>query len=819
MFKWIGWIAKLRWFIIAGWLVLASLSFIALPSLQDIVRKTEQTFLPANAESIQAAQLLQNIHSSAGTLSNAIIVLSRESGLQDSDYIWMDHLLKEIDSRKVYLNITNVLSSRTQPDLAARLRSKDDTTQLAVVNLRYADFDDTTRITLNQLKQMLTDAPEGASALLTGSAPLSQDFQQSSENGLRRTEYLTVGLVLIILLFIFRSPITPMIPLLTIGFSFVIARGLIAVLSPFGIPVSHFTESFLIAVLFGAGTDYCILMIQRFREELQTDEQDQPLAAMSRTMNSVGRTILFSASTVFLAFLLIGLAEFGLYRSAFGVAIGMVVTVAAALTLTPAMLLVFGKAAFRSRNRANPIRLRKSRIWNRSAVLAAKRPGIVLLAAMICLTPLTLLFQGQRSFDDISEINPNLESIIGFRQVEKAFSSGEVFPVTVAVTSELSMRTKSGLAALEQASSELTRLDNVREVRSAVRPLGYKPKEFTVEGQIQGASLDHILDAIMNEQQALIEGLKDLAIGAAPLSQGMIGILPAIKQLQASLSKLLVAPLGGFNRTAHSSGAGTGHGDSNDTAAQTNEQALNYYISPDGLTTRIELILESNPYSGRSMDSIPVIMQNLQDGLNKTALMKPKVYATGVSAKYYELRDISYHDFVRTGLLVLLAIGILLMLLLRAIITPLFVLLSLGFNYLITMGIVEFIFVKVLGYSGLSWTVSFFIFLVIVALGVDYSIFLMARFKEEYRPGEVVRAMTTAMRTTGGVIGSAAFIMAGTFGILSFSGMDTLIQIGIGTFIGLLLYALLFMALIVPAFTFLLGETNWWPFHRKADKR
>ena len=193
------------------------------------------------------------------------------------------------------------------------------------------------------------------------------------------------------------------------------------------------------------------------------------------------------------------------------------------------------------------------------------------------------------------------------------------------------------------------------------------------------------------------------------------------------------------------------------------------------------------------------------------------MYASGTSARYNELREISLDDFVRTGALVLAGIALVLILLLRSVLAPLYVLASLGFNYLVTMGIVEFLFVRVPGYPGLSWSVSFFIFLIIVALGVDYSIFLMARFKEEYRAGGVKAAMTKAMRTTGTVIVSAAVIMGETFGALGFSGVLTLVQIGVATLLGLPIYALIFMALVVPSFSFLSGEANWWPFRRQAS--
>lgn len=812
-------VSRFRWLIVALWLATASFSLFALPDLQSIVRKTEQKFLPSDAESVQATQLMQRINPSVRALSNAVIVVSREKGLRDADLRWIEQLLELLESKKTELHISSVLSAQSHPELAERLTSEDGTTRLAVVSMPEADFEDATKVTLNELKGLLKSVPQGVSAVLTGSAPLSQDFQQTSETGLRRTELLTIGLVILILLFVFRSPITPIIPLFTIGTSFVISRGLIGMSAGFGVPVSHFTESFLIAVLFGAGTDYCILIVQRYREELRTGTDGNRLAAMTRMMKGVTPTIVFSASTVFAAFLLIGFADFGLYRSAVGVAIGMLVTVLAALTLAPAMLLVFGKACFWPLRQSNSSERESPKLWARLASLTSRRSAIILLSTFIILAPLTLLFQGKRSFDDISEINPELGSVVGFRLVERTFSPGEVFPVTMVVTSTASMRTTSGLAALEQASSDLTRVDNVGEVRSAVRPLGRKPEQLTIPGQLRKPNVEDLIESMIKDQRLMIEGLQTLASSAAPLSQGLIGIVPAIRQLENGFSKLIASQLGGIGRvTGSNENAGRGPG-SIDSVSGANEQALDYYISPDGLTTKIEVILESNPYSDSSINSIPVISERLRDSLASTAIADPSVFVTGVSAKYYELRGISYRDFVYTGLLVLAGITLVLMLLLRSVIAPLYVLLSLGFNYWITMGILEFAFVKVLGYPGLSWTVSFFIFLIIVALGVDYAIFLMARFKEEYRPGGVVEAMSTAMRKTGGVIGSAALIMAGAFGALGFSGMDTLVQIGIGTLIGLLLYAVLFIALVVPSFAFLLGESNWWPFRKQADKK
>lgn len=800
MENWIRTIAKLRWAVLAAWLTAALLSLFALPDLQTILRHSEQRFLPDEANSVQATNLLHDIDPDNRSLSGAVLVFSRDEGLRESDNDWLNRTLREIDSRKAELNVAGVVSSLTQPELAERLLSRDGTTRIALINLPSADFEDVTQATLGQLKSLLAAAPEGSRALLTGSAPLSQDFQKSAESGLRRTELVTIGLVLAILLLLFRSPVTPILPLATIGISFAVSEGVLGAFAQWGVPVSHFTESFLIAVLFGAGTDYCILLIQRYKEELQAGRgaEGDRVEALVRTMSGVGGTILYAASTVFAAFLLLGFAEFGLYRSAVGVSLGVLITVAAALTLAPSLLLIFGPAAFWPARRAPSGR--PSPLWSKLAAISAKKATLVLIASVICLAPLALLFQGKRTFDDLSEIDPKLDSVIGFRQAEKAFSAGEVFPVTIAVTAKQSMRTTSGLAALEQVSAELDALPYVGEVRSAVRPLGKKPEQLTVPGQLKGPNVGEIIRSLTGDQQTLMAGLREIAMHSAPLSQGMLGILSSVRQLQEGLGQLLLSQLGSWNRLAKGNPLQEGSPESG-----SREQALNYYISPDGRTAKFELLLAPHPYSDEAMDAMPELTRFVRESMDRTWLEEPQAFVTGVSAKYGELRDISWRDFARTGLLVLAGIAAVLAILLRSFAQPVCILLSLGLNYLVTMGILEFIFVRVLGYDGLSWTVSFFVFIIIVALGVDYGIFLMARFKEETRRAPASEAMTAALKTTGGIIRSAAAIMAGTFGALIFSGLDTLVQIGAGALIGLLLYATLFMGFVVPAMIHLFG--------------
>lgn len=1047
--KWIRGLARARWIVVILWVALVVGSVLTMPDLGQIVKETETKFLPADAESAQANAILERINPDDKEKSNAVIVLHRDGGLQEADRQWLKGKVEELQRDKGELNLASINSAFADPQLAEKFESKDKSTQLVAIGLPNNANDASTQEQVDQLRTRIATAPQGAEVYLTGGAPISKDYQQTSQDGLAKTEILTVVLVLAILLAVFRSPIAPLVPLITIAMSFVFARGFVALGTKFGLPVSAFTETFLVATLFGAGTDYCILLIHRFREELSKGHDR--VDALVNTLKTVGKTVVFSASTVLIAFFLLGFAKFGLYQSAVGVSIGMAATLLAGLTLTPALMVILGPKLFW------PFKIKPgeahhdSKFWGRMAQLVAKRPVVVLIVTTACLAPLIFLYHGARSFNDIAEIDPNIGSVQGFHVVEKAFTSGEVLPTQITLTTSNSMRTPEGLAALEKASAALAQIQDVQEVRSAVRPLGQQLEDLTIpkelgkttkglgdlkdgvdkissglgdaKSQVQtGADgvvqMRSALDVISGKQREVAQGTQQIAQGTQQIASGLnTGVqqlqagLPGIDQMSQGLNQLaggsnqakqglekISGGLGqaeqGMNQIgtgigqsqaavasmktdldallqAHpelaqdpsvqallakqagvsnglselgqsvpalaggvgsaksgadeigkgmgdaakaqtelagavgqlksnlqtmtgqlaegrdalhqiSSGAGAatqglhqladgtgqmsaqvgglqeglgqlaqglgdgqnglgqvasgmsqiqdvqqGIADNGDKqvagwyippAALTDDQlqkAFDTYLSADGKTTRFDVVFNINPYSKEAMAKIDEMRDTLNRVLqNSQALQNAQVKVTGTTAQYHELDGISNADFVRTGALILIGIYVVLALLLRSVLAPIYLLASLGFSYLVTMGIVEWLFVDVLGHEGLSWTVGFFGFILLVALGVDYSIFLMARFKEEYRPGETVAAMIKAMKSTGGVIISAAIIMGGTFGALAFSGVTSLMQIGTLVILGLGIYTVIVMGLIVPALAMLFGEANWWPLKR-----
>ncbi len=723
-----------RWLVVMVWIALAISSTLFLPQLAAVVNKTDTSFLPKDADTVMAEKWVNAINPDATSKTSAIVVLHNQKGITEEDRTWFYDKLTQLTTESETYTIANILSVNVIPSLSNQLISEDGTLEMAQINLINDVISEKTQTAIIDIRDIFAEnALEDTYTYLTGGAAITVDFKKSSDDGLRKTEYITLILVLSILLIVFRSPITPWIPLFVVAVSFVVTTGLVAWAAELGMPISSFTQAFLIAVMFGAGTDYCILIMQRFREELANGLAKTD--AILITMQTVGKTVLYAGSTVLIAFSIIGFSALNTYASATGVAIGIAVTLLASITLVPALMMIFGAKLFW------PIRLKigqghgDSKVWSSLAYISIKRPIVVIVVMLMLVSPLIYFFQGQRSFDDLAEIDASFDSVVGFRLIEEKFSSGEVFPVTAVLSdSTQALRDPQSIGVIGVITQALSQLSFVDKVRSISQPTGEAPP------------------LLSNEQQ--------MAMLQSPEYQ----------------------------------------------------EAMNIYTSSDGQYSKIEIILKDNPYSETSLNQIPIMRDTIEKAIASSPLQETEVQFAGTTAAYYELEGISQSDLVRTMILVVIGIFIVLMVMLRSFIAPVYILLSLTLNYLITMGLLELVFVKWLSFPGLSWTVSFFTFVIIVALGVDYSIFLMARIKEEYTKGNIVEAIRKTMVSTGGVITSAAAIMGGTFSAFMFSGVTTLVQIGAGIAIGLALYTFLFMGLIVPAVVRLLGDNNSWPF-------
>ncbi|KYD23322.1 hypothetical protein B4109_2290 [Geobacillus stearothermophilus] len=226
---------------------------------------------------------------------------------------------------------------------------------------------------------------------------------------------------------------------------------------------------------------------------------------------------------------------------------------------------------------------------------------------------------------------------------------------------------------------------------------------------------------------------------------------------------------------------------------------------------------QENPYSTSALSRVDDIHTAAERAVKGTKWEDATIAVGGVTSMYADLQAISNAGYKRTAVLMLIGIAIVLAALLRSLIMPLYLILSLVLTYYTSMAVTELIFVNGLGYAGLNWAVSFFAFVLLLALGIDYSIFLMDRFNE-YRGWPVKEAMLSAMGHMGPVIISAAVILGGTFAAMYPSGVLSLLQIATIVLTGLLLYALVVLPLFVPVMVRTFGRANWWPFRQPVSE-
>lgn len=326
-------------------------------------------------------------------------------------------------------------------------------------------------------------------------------------------------------------------------------------------------------------------------------------------------------------------------------------------------------------------------------------------------------------------------------------------------------------------------------------------------------------------------GAEGLAFGTSQIADGIEKMMNPMKILQSGLQTAAdgsfklqsgVTQAGQFLQTVSDSNGTPGFYIPEDTLKSNADlqKSMDVYISKDGHLAQFNLVMTQSPYSQAAIASIPGFLQTAHTALTASPIHTGVFFAGGPTASQYDLNQISAQDFTRTAVLILAAIFLLLVVMLRSLLTPLWVIVSLGVTYFVTMGILQWVFVGWFHQTGISWAVPFFSFLLLVALGVDYCIFLMSRYEETLVTGKSPRdAIYQSMKQMGGVIFSAAFIMAGTFGSMTISGVTTLMEIGASVVIGLFLYATLIMGLLVPSGITLIGAAHHWPFIQKQKEQ
>ena len=460
-------VVRWPWLVIAAWIALAAGLTQAFPPLAVLAQKAPAAILPASAPSSVATREMTEAFGEASSENILLVVLTSDNGLTEAD-------------EPVYRKVVSALQAETEdvaalqdflttPPLREVLVSKDQKAWLIPVNITGELGTPKSTEAAKRAMATVRDTVAGTpvTPYLTGPAAMLTDILDIGEQDRLHIELATVVGLLVILLMIYRNPLTMLLPLITIAVSLVAAQGVVAGLGTVGLSVSNQTIVLLTAIMSGAGTDYAVFLISRYHDYLRSKEPSDQ--AVQYALSSVGKVITASAATVAVTFLGMIFTKLTVF-STVGVALAMAICVgcAGAVTLLPAMLVLAGRRGW-----INPRKDLTSRIWKRSAIRIVRRPAIHLVASLIILITLAGLSGLARyNYDDRKALPPDTPSIVGYDVISQHFSMTASLPQYLLVKSPNDLRSPKALADMEQMAYRISQLPDMDIVRGITRPSG-----------------------------------------------------------------------------------------------------------------------------------------------------------------------------------------------------------------------------------------------------------------------------------------------------------------------------------------------------------
>jgi RND superfamily putative drug exporter len=694
---------RTKWIVVGVWLLVVG-AFAPLGSkLTGATDDRTQSQLPKNAESTQVLKLQQERFKS-GQRAIGLIVYQRDGGLTAADRARIATDAQKAD-RAVLPGSRNVVGVPFTGPAGDRLVSPKRDLAYTVLTVpddrkKLGDWGKAIRKAVHSGKSQ-----GGLNVYVTGSVGVTADFQKVFANFDVKLLAATALLVIVLLLLIYRAPLIALVPILVVGFAYTVAQGLIYLYAKSGATVTENATQILVVLMFGVGTDYCLLLVSRYREELHRYEDEHD--AMQHALMRSGPAILASGLTVVASMLVLLVAEVGgVHAMGPASAIGVGAALLAGLTLLPALLTIFGRTGFWPRRRLvaydpGHVIVEREGIWRRVGDRVLHRPALALLTTVLLFGAGGLgLLAYKQSYSTTNFFKTATESVDGFKALEKVVPAGNLDPTNVLV---------------------------VRR-----------------DGPVRPADVE-----AARQRLARIKGIA--------------AVTPSLER------------------------------------------------STDGRIASLSVVFADDPYTSSAFKRVPLMRRAL-----KTLPPGVEALVGGGSAVSYDYDQATQRDLKVIVPLALLVIGTILAILLRALVAPIVLVLSVVASFFGTLGLSILFFRYVAGEPGIDNSLPTFAFIFLVALGVDYTIFLMSRVREEAAKYGTREGTLRALTATGPVITSAGIILAGTFSVLMTVPVTFAFNIGFMVAVGILLDTFVVRTIMVPAAIELIGDRIWWPSTAKG---
>lgn len=471
-------VVRARWWVIGFWIVLAAALNIAFPQVESVVREQSAPAFPPDSPTFAVLDKMAKAFDEDGSRTTVIVVLEDKSGLDQGDEQVLRKLTAALKADTEH--VLRVQDFLDEPEGKALFTSHDNQLWYLPVGIQGDIGTPDGNASDLRVRDIVAETTQDSNleTRVTGPPATGTDMVVIGESSMALITVVTGVLITIILLLIYQSLVTALLPLMMIGITLVAARGVAAALGLAGFGVSAFTVAFMTAVLAGAGTDYAVFLISRYHEFVRGGlAYDR---AIGEAAGVIGKVIAASAATVALACASLAFTQMGFFATAGpACAIGITLAFLASVTLLPAVLSVAA-----GKGKALPKRDRTARAWKKVGVTVVRRPVRVLAMSLVLLLGLAVCATFiDVSYDDRSGLPDDLQSNEGYAMLDAHFPKDFVLPQYLVIDSESNMRTPEGLADLEQMAARVAQLPGVTAVRGITRPDGKPLTESSVSYQ------------------------------------------------------------------------------------------------------------------------------------------------------------------------------------------------------------------------------------------------------------------------------------------------------------------------------------------------
>jgi RND superfamily putative drug exporter len=913
--------------IFLGWIAMVVILNVAVPQLEVVGEAHAVSFAPNDAPSLQAMQRIGKDFQEFDSNSSAMIVLEGDQPLGESAHKYYDGLIANLEADKKH--VEHIQDFWGDPLTASGAQSADGKAAYVQVYLAGNQGQSLANESVQAVRNIIdnTPPPPGIKAYVTGPTPLSNDQHHAGDKTVKVITALTMGVIFVMLLFVYRSIVTVLLVLVMMFIELSAARGIVAALGYYDlIGLSTFAVNLLTTLAIAASTDYAIFLLGRYHEARQNGEDRE--TAFYTMYHGTAHVILGSGLTIAGATFCLHFTRLP-YFSTLGIplAIGMLVAVVAALTMAPALLTICSRFGL-----FDPKRKMQTRGWRRIGTAVVRWPGPI-LAVSVALTLVGLLAvpSYRPAYNDRLYLPPDIPANVGYAAADRHFPQARMNPEMLLVETDHDVRNPADMLVIERIARAVAHTQGVGRVQAITRPRGI-PIEHTsipflvsAQGTTQQMNQDYMDNVMANtlkqasDMQTSIDTLQkmqNITVQMAATTHSMVGkmkgtvvdlnqlrdniadfddffrpmrnylywephcfdipvcwsirsvfdtldgvdtmsddlqnLMPDLERLDTLMPQLValmpaqIATMKSMQHITLTMYQSQKSQQDQQKAMQENQGAmgqafdasknddsfylppevfdnadfkrgLKMFVSPDGHAVRFIISHEGDPATAEGISLIPQIKSAAFEAIKGTPLEGSKIYMAGTASTYKDMQEGSNWDLLVAGIASLCLIFIIMLLLTRAVIASAVivgtVLLSLGTSF----GLSVLIWEHLLG-KPLHWLVLAMSVIILLAVGSDYNLLLVSRFKEEINAG-INTGIIRSMAGTGAVVTSAGLVFAFTMMSMMVSNLVVAGQVGTTIGIGLLFDTLIIRSFMTPSIAAAMGRWFWWPQNVRTRPR